>query len=65
MIEEVNKLYKGIIEIKKQVTYERKDKSKVLIIHVIESEVEEIDLKLFNSMFAQFSYLSYKYSTLI
>lgn len=55
---------KGIIKIKKQVTHERKDKSKVLTTHVIGSEAEEADLEMFKSAFTHFSYLSYKHSAL-
>ena len=51
-----------LIEIKKQMTFERKERSKVLAVDTVKSEAEDIDFAMVNLKFKNFRYLSYKHS---
>ena len=50
------------VEIRKQMTYERGVRSKVLVVHGIEQEADKIDMKIMSNQYEGFKYLSYKRS---
>ena len=54
--------YLVIIEITKKAAYEKITKSEVFITHTIEDEAKETSIKLFNSDFKSFKYVSSKNS---
>ena len=58
------KYFDRSIELKKQMTYERGMKSKVLVVYVVEEEADIIDTEIIQQKFRNFKYLSYKRSTL-
>ena len=53
-----------MIEIRKKYTYERDDRSKVLMIYALEDKAKLIDKNLFNTTFKKFKYISFKLSSL-
>jgi len=52
-----------LLEIKKQMTFECKERSKVLAVYAIESKASEIDFAMVNLKFPNFKYLLYKHSS--
>ena len=56
-------LANGILEVRKQTTFERGIKSKVLVACAIESETKRVDTMLKNSSFKRMKYLSHKKSS--
>ena len=65
-VEKINStagLHRGIIEIKKQVTFEKDAKSKVLMIHATVDDAKETDSKLIDTRFEGFKHMSFKLST--
>ena len=53
-IESTIKINEGLIEIKKQTTFERKERSKVLAIYAVDSKASEIDFAMVNATFKNF-----------
>jgi len=50
----------GLLEVKKQFTFERGTKSKVLVVYAVESEADRVDQALMTGSFKHFQYVSYK-----
>ena len=50
----------GTLEMKKQLTFERGTKSKVLVVYAIESEADKIDQALIKVSFKRVKHLSHK-----
>ena len=64
-VQEINStamIDRGIIEIKKHITYEKGMASKVLMIYALVSEAKEIDERIYSTRFKRFKYMSYKLS---
>jgi len=55
-------LEEGMIEIKKNRTYEKGTSSKVLSIYAVEDEAEEVDNIIYNTKFKNMQYVSYRLS---
>ena len=63
LVESINESM-DVLEVKKQVTFERKLRSKVLIVHGLEDEANRIDIELSCKKYPGFCYVSYKRSTM-
>ena len=57
---ESNPKFKGMIEIKKQSTYKRGVRSKVLVVYGLESDTNQVDTELVEKKYEGFRYMSYK-----
>ena len=56
------KIGTGIIEVKKEYTYERGERSKVLMVYAIESLAQQIDKMFSNLELERYKYVSYRMS---
>ena len=63
LVESINESM-DVLEVKKQVTFDRKLRSKVLIVHGLEDEANRIDVELSSKKYPGFRYVSYKSSTM-
>ena len=59
-IREESQLQENTIDIKKRYTYERSNRSKVLVVYAVKNEAKEVDKKLCILVSPSYMYISYR-----